>query len=70
MFRKIVDAAAILGLILSAGLAGGSYFLYKYVQSPQFEAQVKNKLMGDIKKAIPKAIDAKLPTTTGLGLPK
>ena len=33
MFQKIVNAVAILSLLLSGGLAGGAYFGYKYVTS-------------------------------------
>ena len=49
MVRKILDAAACVALIVSASLAGGSFLLYRYVSSPQFEEQVKEKIMGNIK---------------------
>lgn len=49
-------------------LAGG-FFGYRYVTSPQFEEQIKNKLMDDIGKVMPKAIDKKMPKITGVGLP-
>tara|TARA_B100001250_G_scaffold241453_1_gene207442 strand:- start:119 stop:331 length:213 start_codon:yes stop_codon:yes gene_type:complete len=69
MIRKIIDAAAVVSLIVSGGLAVGSFMLFKYVQSPQFELKVKNKLMGDIQKKLPKTIEKTLPSTTGLGIP-
>ena len=69
MIRKVLDAAACVALLLSASLAGGSFFLYRYVTSPQFELKVKNKLMGDIQKKLPKTIEKTLPSTTGLGIP-
>ena len=49
-------------------LAGG-FFGYRYVSSPQFEVQLKNKLMDDLTKIMPKAIDKKMPKITGVGLP-
>jgi len=54
---------------LMVGLLGGGFFGYRYVTSPQFEEQIKNKLMGDIGKVMPKAIEKKIPRMTGLGLP-
>ena len=49
-------------------LAGG-FFGYRYVTSPQFEEQIKNMIMGDLKKAMPNQIQKQLPKTTGFGLP-
>ena len=56
--------AAFMVLVLA-----GSFFGYRYVTSPQFEVQLKNKLMDDIGKVMPKAIDKKMPKITGVGLP-
>ena len=69
MVRKILDAVACIGLILSASLAGGSFLLYRYVSSPQFEEQVKEKIMGQIK--MPNLSGPALPTAKpSLPLPK
>ena len=48
MIRKALDAAACVALLISASLAGGSFLLYRYVTSPQFEEQVKEKIMANI----------------------
>tara|TARA_Y100001963_G_C6756430_1_gene437100 strand:+ start:146 stop:370 length:225 start_codon:yes stop_codon:yes gene_type:complete len=69
MVRKILDAAACVGLILSASLAGSSFFLYRYVMSPQFEEQVKEKIMGQVSNVVPKSIEKSLPKTTGISMP-
>tara|TARA_R100001082_G_scaffold94712_2_gene61730 strand:- start:1314 stop:1538 length:225 start_codon:yes stop_codon:yes gene_type:complete len=69
MVRKILDAAACLALLLSASLAGGSFLLYRYVTSPQFEEQVKEKLMGQLSKVVPMSIEKSLPKTTGVSIP-
>ena len=49
MIRKILDAATVVAFLISASLAGGSFLLYRYVTSPQFEEQVKEKIMANIK---------------------
>ena len=54
MYRKILDVLTILSTILVLGILGGGFFTYKYVTSPEFERNVKNKLMGDLEKKMPK----------------
>ena len=67
--RKIIDACALAGLVLSASLVGGSFYVYKYVTSPQFETTIKNKLLGEINKKLPSSINQQLPKTTGVSIP-
>ena len=69
MFQKIVNGAAVLSLILSGGLAGGAYFGFQYVKSPQFQTKVKNMIMGDLQKGLPSAIKGTMPKTTGPAMP-
>ena len=69
MVRKILDAAAVAALLISAGLAGGSFLLYRYIVSPQFEEQVKEKIMGQVSNIVPKSINQRLPKTTGGAIP-
>tara|TARA_B100001248_G_scaffold262035_1_gene255703 strand:+ start:8547 stop:8759 length:213 start_codon:yes stop_codon:yes gene_type:complete len=69
MYRKILDVLTILSTILVLGILGGGFFTYKYVTSPEFERNVKNKLMGEIEKKIPKLIENKIPKFTGKSLP-
>ena len=47
---------------LMVGLLGGGFFGYRYVTSPQFEEQIKNKF-------IPKTIEKKIPRMTGQAVP-
>jgi hypothetical protein len=63
MIRKILDACALVGLLVSASLAGGSFYLYKYVTSPAFEKEVKDKIMKEVTSGIP------LPSISGPALP-
>ena len=69
MIRKILDAATVVALLISASLAGGSFLLYRYVTSPQFEEQVKEKIMGQVSNIVPKSIEKSLPKTTGISMP-
>ena len=77
MYRKILDVLTILSTILVLGILGGGFFTYKYVTSPEFERNVKNKLMGDIEKKMhkvlekkmPKVLEKKMPKFTGKSLP-
>ena len=68
MVRKLLDAAACVALVLSASLAGGSVLLYRYITSPQFEQQVKEKIMGQVSNIVPKSIEKSLPKTTGMSM--
>ena len=69
MIRKVLDAAACVELLISASLAGGSYLLYRYVTSPQFEEQVKEKILGQVSNIVPKSIEKSLPKSTGISMP-
>ena len=69
MYRKILDVLTILTTILVLGILGGGFFTYKYVTSPEFERNVKNKLMGDLEKKMPKVLEKKIPKFTGKSLP-
>lgn len=69
MYRKILDVLTILSTILVLGILSGGFFTYKYVTSPEFERNVKNKLMGDLEKKMPKVLEKKIPKFTGKSLP-
>jgi hypothetical protein len=69
MFQKIVNAVAILSLVLSGGLAGSAYFGYKYVTSEQFKNKIKNSLMGGVTKALPSVVGEQMPKITSPGIP-
>tara|TARA_A100001515_G_scaffold141840_1_gene139406 strand:- start:235 stop:447 length:213 start_codon:yes stop_codon:yes gene_type:complete len=69
MYRKILDVLTILSTILVLGILGGGFFTYKYVTSPEFERNIKNKIMGDLEKKMPKVLEKKIPKFTGKSLP-
>jgi len=69
MYRKILDVLTILSTILSLVIIGTGFFTYKYVTSPEFERNFKNKIMGDLEKKMPKVLEEKMPKFTGKSLP-
>ena len=69
MYRKILDVLTILSTIFSLAIVGTGFFTYKYVKSPEFERNFKNKIMGDLEKKMPKVLEEKIPKFTGKSLP-
>ncbi len=69
MIRKVLDGISILSFLISAGMAGTSFFMYKYVTSPQFKDKVMQEVMSNVKDLLPGQIDKKLPSVTGKSLP-
>ena len=67
--RKALDAISILSFLISAGMAGTGFFMYKYVSSPQFKDKVMQEVMSNVKDLLPGQIDKKLPSVTGKSLP-
>ena len=70
MFQKICQIASLLSLILSASMAGGGYFAYRYVTSEGFKAKVMNEVMQNVQGLMPKMLDNTIPNTTGNTIPK
>ena len=67
--RKILDALTILSTILVLGIVGGGFFTYKYVQSPQFQKKIMDKVLGELKGLLPNVLDKGLPDMTGPSMP-
>ena len=67
--RKILDALTILSTILVLGILGGSFFTYKYVQSPQFQKKIMDKVLGEVKGLMPDVLGNSLPDMTGPSMP-
>ena len=70
MFQKICQIASLLSLILSASMAGGGYFAYRYVTSEGFKAKVMNEVMENVQGLMPKMLDNTIPDTTGNTIPE
>ena len=69
MFNKICQVASLLSLLLSGSMAAFGFVAFRYMQSPEFERNLKNKLMGDLKEKIVKEIQLQMPKMTSPALP-
>jgi len=69
MIRKILDGLTILSTILTLGILGGSFVTYRYIQSPQLQQKVMNKILEEVKSLLPNVLDKGLPEMTGPSLP-
>ena len=67
--RKILDALTILSTILVLGILGGGFFTYKYVQSPQFQKKIMDKVLGEVQGLMPDVLGNALPDVTGKSMP-
>ena len=68
-FQKILTGLIIFNTVGLVGIIGGGFYAYRYVTSGNFEKLIKSKVMGDIQKALPSAIENKLPSITGKSIP-
>ena len=50
MLDRIIKIISILSFLMSLSMAAFGYVAIRYMQSPEFERDLKNKLMGDLKK--------------------
>tara|TARA_R100000654_G_scaffold27363_1_gene51443 strand:- start:889 stop:1104 length:216 start_codon:yes stop_codon:yes gene_type:complete len=69
MLNRICQVLSIISFLSVATIGVGGFLAYRYLRSPEFERTLKNKIMGDLQKAMPKAIDKALPKTTGISIP-
>ena len=67
--RKILDALTILTTVLVLGILGGGFFTYKYVQSPQFQKKIIDKVLGEVQGLMPDVLGNALPDVTGESMP-
>lgn len=69
MFQKIANVLSIVSFVMVTSVIGGGYFGYKYVTSPQSVNKMKNMVLSDVQKLIPKMLDNSLPSQTGQSIP-
>ena len=69
MFNKICQVASLLSLLLSGSMAAFGFVAIRYMQSPEFERDLKNKLMGDLTERMQKQIPLEMPKMTSPALP-
>ena len=69
MFNKICQVASLLSLVLSGSMAAFGFVAIRYMGSPEFERDLKNKLMGDLKEIMMEEIPLQIPKTTYPAMP-
>ena len=65
MFSKIANILSIISFVMVTAMSVSAYVAIRYMQSPEFERTLKNKLMGDLEKKLPSVMKDTLPKTTG-----
>ena len=69
MFQKISNILSIASFVLITSALGASYFGYKYVQSPQFQKKIMDKVLDEIKPLMGDVLGNAMPDMTGPSLP-
>ena len=69
IMRKVLDIITIVTGILMLGILGGGFFTYKYVQSPQFQKKIMDKVLGEVQGLMPNVLGNALPDVTGESMP-
>jgi len=60
---------SIASFLLITSTLGASYFGYKYVQSPQFQKKIMDKILGEVQGLMPDVLGNALPDVTGKSMP-
>ena len=69
MFQKIANILSIISFLMVSSMSVGGFLVYRYMKSPEFERNLKNKLMGDLTEKMKKQILKEMPKLTGPSLP-
>ena len=72
MFQKIANILSIISFLMVSSMSVFAYMAVKYMQSPEFERTLKNKIMGSLEDKLPDVMKNTLPDVTGpsIQLPK
>ena len=65
MLDRIIKIISILSFLMSLSMAAFGYVAIRYMQSPEFERTLKNKIMGSLENKLPDVIEDKIPNLTG-----
>ena len=69
MIDRIIKIISILSFLMSLSMAAFGYVAIRYMQSPEFERNLKNKVMGDLQDKMKNEIPKQLPKFTGPSIP-
>ena len=65
MLDRIIKIISILSFLMSISMSAFGYVAISYMQSPEFERTLKNKLMGSLEDKLPDVMKETLPELTG-----
>ena len=65
MLDRIIKIISILSFLMSLSMAAFGYVAIRYMQSPEFERTLKNKIMGSLEDKLPSVMGKKMPDFTG-----
>ena len=65
MLDRIIKIISILSFLMSISMAAFGYVAIRYMQSPEFERTLKNKLIGSLENKLPDVMKNTLPDVTG-----
>jgi len=69
MFNKIANVLSIISFLMVSSMSVGAYLAIQYMRSPEFERNLKNKVMGDLQDKMKNEIPKQLPKFSGPSLP-
>ena len=69
MFSKIANILSIISFLMVSSMSVGAYLAIQYMRSPEFERNLKNKVMGDLQNKMKDEIPKQLPKFSGPSLP-
>ena len=69
MFNKIANILSIISFLMVSSMSVGAYLAIQYMKSPEFERNLKNKVMGDLQNKMKDEIPKQLPKFSGPSLP-
>jgi len=65
MIDRIIKIISILSFLMSVSMAAFGYVAIRYMQSPEFERTLKNKIMGSLEDKLPDVMGSVMPDLTG-----
>ncbi len=69
MLDRAIKIISILSFLMSISMAAFGYVAIRYMQSPEFERTLKNKIMGSLEDKLPDVMGDKIPNLTGPSIP-
>ena len=65
MSDRIIKIISILSFLMSISMAAFGFVAIRYMQSPEFERTLKNKIMGSLENKLPDVLGNVIPENTG-----